>query len=635
MTEQEAYGISKMEEQFGLQLIIKKLVPNAVRIHNNKARHSEDIIDVKDAIRKLRKTKDEWDEKIYQSKTFAGTLTFGISKRHQASHEDHERGVLCVGDYNLTTTRMWYWYATDELQSGALYNLKEGTVYCRLTKIQEQEGLQFILRHLVKKAVDVFNKHVFGYEYDVTPKEVAKNLKKIVDYRPPDDPDQRFICDMVAYGSVINRIRNQTYPEGLKFRFDVSVDDAGDLMASFTTPLSNIRSYYHVHKPLTEATHEDVKNFGISKKEEDFGYQLIIKNIVPQAVGEYNELVDRHNSGLTVKYKIITHKEAIRNLRKVKREYDMVQYASKQDYTTIEFGIRKKRYPISQDDIPQPQLAIGYWQLFPPVYHRDGWRWYPVDNFIGSEEDENPLNENEDGPFHISKEEEDKALEYIIHNFSKDFTQRLGRKLKKVRHVKGKDADIIQYSAWIDGYWVGFTVKKIEDYDELKLMVARTFKGQEDADVWFNIPIGDPQPQKPWSFLEEIIGSQAYNDKTSISKLEEDQALDFIRKVVLLKAVEQYNREIKTNPYAKYSNYKPVNVADVSRNLRKIAVWKYDNNDTKAKVTGSDVIEYESKIPIGHVFGFRTDKVNGELYTSYESPFDMTRHSFKVGGYYL
>lgn len=391
---------------------------------------------------------------------------------------------------------------------------------------------------------------------------------------------------------------------------------------------------------MNEITHEDVKNFGISKEEEQLGYQIIIKKLVPEMVKQYNELVRRHNSGLTVKYKGTTPREIIRKLVKVKREYDVVEYASRQDFTAIEFGIRKKRYPVRypvrEGDVSKPQLAVGYWQLDPPVYHRSSWMWYPAENYLFPRDDEQEdeyINEEVES-FHITKKEEAKALEYILNHFSKDYTENLGKKLRKTRHKKDQSGDIIEYSAWVDGYWSGFLVKKIEDYDGIKLMVGRTYKDYGDPEVWFYISLGAPEPNKPWSALEETMSAEEIQ-RRSVSKLEEQRALDFLNKVVIPKAVEQYNREIKTNPHVKYSNYKPTNVADVSRRLRKIRVSKYSDRDTKSMVVGSDVIELESKIPIGHIFGFFIDKANGELYASYESPFDITKHAFRVGANYF
>lgn len=118
----QSFYISKMEEQFGLRLIIKYLVPMAVRHYNSRVnkeiRGQKQYINTKDTIRTLKKIKDNWDEKEYVTDQDHGGFRFGISKKPQTVETSEGiKGVLCIGEWNITSYRSWYWYATDHFVS--------------------------------------------------------------------------------------------------------------------------------------------------------------------------------------------------------------------------------------------------------------------------------------------------------------------------------------------------------------------------------------------------------------------------------------------------------------------------------------------------------------------------------------
>lgn len=250
LTDQEKWGISKLEDQYGLQIITKKLVKVVVNQYNRKVYHLEGLIELKDVLNNLKKSKDHWDEKEYKSVVNGHTFLFGISKRPKIEETpEGNRGRICVGDYDSTTTKSWCWYAIDDLRAGELYyvneNMNKRNRECRVSKLQEQEALQYIRRFLIPKAVEHFHKYASGYK--VTPEEVSKNLKKIVDRRPTEPTLGGWKCDIIAYGSNVGQ-KSYVYLDGLQFRFDISTNENGDLIAAYSTPISSNQHYYYVGK---------------------------------------------------------------------------------------------------------------------------------------------------------------------------------------------------------------------------------------------------------------------------------------------------------------------------------------------------------------------------------------------------
>lgn len=180
---------------------------------------------------------------------------------------------------------------------------------------------------------------------------------------------------------------------------------------------------------------------------------------------------------------------------------------------------------------------------------------------------------------------------------------------------------------------------KVSYYD----MENGGFKSFDMRDVVRGNPITeevyDPVKYAEYQKKQAIIGH--------IDKFEEHRALDFVRKVVIPKLVQHYNERTKDKPsmFNQYKQLKPVNVADVSRNLRKSKHYLFGEKGNPHS-SMSDYIVYTSKVGdniltfyIDKMFdqtrGVPTDKRQIVLGTGYEDPFTLQSWSYQVGANYL
>ncbi len=122
----------------------------------------------------------------------------------------------------------------------------------------------------------------------------------------------------------------------------------------------------------------------------------------------------------------------------------------------------------------------------------------------------------------------------------------------------------------------------------------------------------------------------------TVSKIEEDEAFQYIRQVLAAEIVKRWNKQVKRGPdvWNHYKQLKPITVEDVVRNLRKTKHLKYGDSDN---VHTTDYIEYEAKVPsINTTFKFHVDKayvfsVGWRTHAGFDDPFALQGHSYEVG----
>jgi hypothetical protein len=390
---------SKMEEQYAVEYYMKHILPKDVMQYNSSinnqvptgvgAKHTT----TEEVIRNLRKTQHFktdgvfQDKIVYKSKIGVGTwgdivFEMGIYKRGNKLIIKHQYPF------------MNFIFHTE---------LKENKIYCRLSKIQEQEGLQYIQKFLIKKAVDAFNKFCIGY--NITEEEVKKKLRKIVDYRPPDDIEgQRYVCDIVAYGSTIDRFKDNYYPDGLQFRFDISIDGEGKLLTAYTTPITSIKAWFNVHNSqVPKSLTENIEN-RMTKMDKQYSYDYMIRHIIPKILEDtyYRHIKKTPRMYPEGKYpRNITPQDIIKNLKKIREDFDRVEYESAiNDRISFDFIIVKEHQLVWS-----PHMICGV--RGPLDLDR---KWYDI-KYTPS-----VIKENVNSKFPISKMEEQIAVEFIRRN---------------------------------------------------------------------------------------------------------------------------------------------------------------------------------------------------------------------------
>lgn len=371
---------------------------------------------------------------------------------------------------------------------------------------------------------------------------------------------------------------------------------------------------------IKETIQSDDSLYRVSKIDEDFALNYIRRKLIPENVREFNSDVTFQNGrGITDLRKITTEEVSrklvkVLDIRRAGEHTDHIAYTA-HIYDSEKVGPIHFKYDIYRDN-NDGHLTVKYWYTFARYA------------FMVDLSNPQKLKENAESEWwHITKEEEGRALQYIRRRFPTEHGAELGKKIKKLKHeLYPNKSDELVFGGYVNGEWMGFRVKK----DNKGIWVGQIYdSGQKKTDAWFNVPAIPIDPNLPWAHhIDEGIGEY------EISKREEEEAFQFMKRQVIPQLVSNYNFGVNHRAsLSKYMIYKPTTEKEIIQNLKKVSHRKYDE---QGNFYGSDHITYRSTLEGGNgpTFDFYIDKTNGVLYASYDTPFQSHKISYRVGTNY-
>ena len=183
-----------------------------------------------------------------------------------------------------------------------------------------------------------------------------------------------------------------------------------------------------------------------------------------------------------------------------------------------------------------------------------------------------------------------------------------------------------------------FSIEKRFDENQQPIIVASYYTAGSDFYVEFDLNTGQQLNENDIEDIEKT------NKLRKINKVEEDNALNFIKKVVVPKLVQRWNEFVNQKHFEgdEYGIPGPINVSDVLLTLRKTSKTKaHVHNNLHA----GDHITYETG-QLGkkgdavrrvqfYMVKRSYDGVSYDIFVGYHDPFENTLRDFRVGGIYL
>jgi len=187
-----------------------------------------------------------------------------------------------------------------------------------------------------------------------------------------------------------------------------------------------------------------------------------------------------------------------------------------------------------------------------------------------------------------------------------------------------------------------FSIEKRFDENQQPIIVASYYTSGDDFYVEFDLNTGQQLNENDIEDIEKDIEKK--NKLRKIDKLEEDQALNFIKKVVVPKLVQRWNEFVnqKHSEGDEYGIPVPINVSDVLLTLRKTSKTKAHS---QYNLYAGDHITYETG-QLGkrgdvvrrvqfYMVKRSYDGISYDTFVGYHDPFENTLRDFRVGGIYL
>lgn len=295
----------------------------------------------------------------------------------------------------------------------------------------------------------------------------------------------------------------------------------------------------------------------ITKQEEYEALQVIRIKLIPEAVQKWNI---RHSPP----YSNITEDDVRKHLiKKTNNSYD---HTTDSKYTTYQFHVIKNGYPVLINFFihkSNEELFVAYQDML-----GNSNKQIPVrKNKIA--ENKSKINEVDRS---VSKMEEDQTLQDIRNNIIPEIirlwnkkrrhysefrnidvtVQDISRNLRKVDQARhnpndSTTSDVTFYKSEIPALKSSFEFRAYKQVHNGKMVVWVTFPDKDSIHL-------DPKT---------ILLREETDKRDTISKLEEQQALDFIKRKVIPMALFSYNQ------YSENWNFQPVTDEEIRKNLKK------------------------------------------------------------------
>ena len=461
-----------------------------------------------------------------------------------------------------------------------------------LTKQEEQEALQFIRKFLIDQSLESLIKKSGG-GWDITRRDISMNLKKILDKSPISNYD-----DLIFYTSKVHSSKHPSNFTIITFR--IAKMNNGKVLVSWRHFYDEgpwyIVSRGFVRPKSYEVLPENVEN-KISKEDEQRALQAIRIYMVPRAVELYNQRAEKEN---LPKADINVVRQ---NLKKKRENYKGIAYHSEVDKdTTFVFTI------IKADSFGRKPKQI--------MVHCIN----PIGCMMGMYiDDPSTLNENiESGESGISKMDEQRAVQYIRYRLIPFFVDNVYNKFLKL--YSGHYTNDPKYFPAI-GYQTfrnnlkkyasreNFIVYhcKITDRLFITFYISENEYGQLIVSYHHTLPVVD---KKNNTFIQvqadpptELKESKEEVGPGSISKIEEGEALQFIKKKIIPNAVAEINKYTASRRKSiKFSLSQLTTEEDISRNIRKTKHEKGHLQDyieyTSFQIGSPHVVFFITKAPV-------------------------------------
>lgn len=403
----------------------------------------------------------------------------------------------------------------------------------RINHQQEQEGLQFIRRFLIPVVIKIWN--IKEKLFPLNEKDILENLRKLGEYRPSADIDLSlgmFATDEIEY---ISKVSIKSF--GFEFKFKITSDMYGNIIVGFRLPISMDMMYFGLYdkKLRVNIISENMKNFNtklqnlneedihtdnktpiihnITKMEEQYAFQKI-KQIWSKVYG----------------------KEFGKSLKKIKDnrqsygdQYNVVVYKAIVNGKTEEFRIIKNRKGVS----------VGR------VDH-GGQKYSTAVNWIRII-DSAPITEGIEG-FWLSKKDEQYGLNYltrklmpqILEKTYNDYLKKYPNRYQEENYPRITEKDIIKNLKKLR-----YDVDSVSYESVINDDISFAFHIQKKD---YGLVIGAQGPiDINWTFYQirdkSTLQENTTISKSSISRQEEHQALDFIKKKMIPRFVN-FNNEM-------------------------------------------------------------------------------------------
>ena len=481
-----------------------------------------------------------------------------------------------------------------------------------ISKIEEDHAYLYIKKVLVPVASKVWNKSCQGSKlfinFTVTPEQICRNIKKVGHWK--FSPNDKTTTDVIRYESDFPGDFNKKFSGPFRFEIYKSVS-GGKLVASLKIP-SGEENHYEVGEPVNEniKIQKDVNSEPpISKMEEYKALDFIKKKIVPIALMSYNKYFRQP------RFTPFKLEDIVKNLKKINIDFpttipkDIVAIHSAYDPRItygFEMGGEKWAFIIFKSLTNRKMYATWRHPYF------SGRKFYHVGD---------PLNEglesNKDAevPERLKMTRRDEAeglqfikkvfVKYVLNRWTKvnkfgvttsQLTDELIASINKtlLKTEQGIDYKTIERESPNTGEWTitsipyEYVTYKVGKPTFLTFRIYKDIKGKLSVGVTRK-NIGVMAVNVRGSLTEGRIKiiNRPPQVKKLISKLEEDQALQYIIKVLIPWAFYHYNSRL-TEPFDKPLRLK--SFTDISKNLRKVNI-QYDPAD---KI---EYIEYKSPSP--------------------------------------
>lgn len=412
---------------------------------------------------------------------------------------------------------------------------------------------------------------------------------------------------------------------------------------------------------IIRETVEDIDSeYRVSKSDEDFALNYIRKKLIPSTVKDFNSDVDWQNSLRNIRdLRKVTVEEVSRKLEKtfhtrnIGKRTDHIEYKAKV-YDTEKIGWITFKYEIYRDD-NDGHLTVKYWQTL--ASHAFMADLSKIQNLKESQEEKSESDSS------ISKQEEFQALEFIkqkvipfaINGWWMGVDQKKQiaksiRQLQKSNHEKHGESrkssfsDYIEYKTVVVGVPADFFIVKTKskehpEDDEYTYTLTAGFYGPlvNDSSRYSRLYSWPVTYDKNPIRLPRLRESVRLGD---ISKMEEEEAFNFIKKVVVPKVLSIYNDpNQRRDSSERYGDYEPITAQELNKNLIKT---KHDIATHQHRVTPgpSDMIQYTARMPFkknpnkGPTFDFRVFKDKDGTFISYHHPFKLENWIMRVGRNY-
>ena len=273
-------------------------------------------------------------------------------------------------------------------------NIDEGITVARISKMEEQEALQYIRKILIPLSVKWWNDRTSVHPLKAD--QISKNLKKVIDRRPPEPKNEYFphmITDYIVYKAGI-LCKDLSFNNEISFEFPITKNSEGEVIVNFRSGLVDAGPFKVGENPLLVkegSSIEPKQDYTVNKIEEAEALQFIRRVLIDKISKDYD-----FNADLVRK-----------TLRKI-RHYTtagnidiMYQAKSGREIPEVYFGIYK-------NDNGQLVVMVDHHYSFAKSYRVGDYftgrtEKYVVEGSIPSELSK----------YAISKIEEDQAVDFI------------------------------------------------------------------------------------------------------------------------------------------------------------------------------------------------------------------------------